>query len=131
MEKPDPCPCGSNSSYKDCCNRYIDGRAQAPTAEALMRSRYTAYTLSDVSYLSATWESNHCPKPLTPDDSQRWIGLKILNVKSGKETDSTGSVEFVAKYKIASRAFRLHEISLFTKQDGHWLYLTGKQLSPL
>lgn len=129
MKKSNQCPCGSDTHYQKCCGRYIDDHAQAPTAEALMRSRYTAYTLPNVNYLSSTWELSHCPKPLALDKTQHWIGLKILNVTLGTETDSTGSVEFIARYKIAGRAFRLHEVSRFIKVEGSWLYVNGEQSS--
>lgn len=111
--------------YQKCCGRYIDGAENAHTAEALMRSRYTAYTLPDVGYLTATWDASFCPKPLTLDDTQRWIGLKIIHVQAGSEIDDAGTVEFVARYKINGRAFRLHETSQFRQRGGRWFYLDG------
>ena len=57
MSKPPPCPCGSALACAECCARHIDGGIAAPSAEALMRSRYTAYTLGRDDYLLATWHA--------------------------------------------------------------------------
>jgi len=74
------CPCGSNKTYPNCCGRYVDGNEPAPTAEALMRSRYTAYTLLREEYLRATW--HHSTRPdsleLATEPSSKWLGLEVF-----------------------------------------------------
>src|SRR5687767_1109085 len=57
---PAGCPCGG-PSLATCCGPYLDGTALPPTAEALMRSRYTAYTLKNEPYLLATWHPSTRP----------------------------------------------------------------------
>jgi SEC-C motif-containing protein len=118
-----PCPCGTPKDYDNCCGAHHAGRA-APTAEALMRSRYSAYALALEPYLQATWHaSTRPPGPLT-DAATRWLGLSI------KRHEMTGAdaaiVEFVARYKIAGRAHRLHEVSRFVRENGRWYYLDGE-----
>ncbi len=90
-----------------------------------MRSRYTAYVLSESGYLLETWDPQTRPAELDFDAAQRWLGLRILRTAAGLETDENGEVEFVARYKVAGRATRLHEISRFRKKDGRWLYVDG------
>ena len=55
MKPATPCPCGSGRAFGACCGPALSGERPAPTAEALMRSRYTAFTLRDTAYLLASW----------------------------------------------------------------------------
>ena len=124
-----PCPCGHAQPYEACCGRYIDHFDQpAPSAEALMRSRYTAYTLKHADYLLATWHPDVRPNQLDLSDSDapvKWLGLDVLNHEAGQPGDLAGIVEFVARYKVNGRAYRLHEISRFDFLDGRWYYRDG------
>lgn len=90
-----------------------------------MRSRYTAYTLNCEDYLLATW--HHSTRPtaleLATSSHYQWLGLAI---KHHEQPDSDrATVEFVARYKINGRAYRLHEISRFVRSQGLWLYVDG------
>ena len=89
-----------------------------------MRSRYTAYVLGDADYLKATWYPDTCPESVELDDV-RWLGLKVRSISGGEADDSEGTVEFVARYKVGGRGFRLHEVSRFLKTSGRWFYLDG------
>ena len=125
-EKPSTlCPCGSNQPYAACCARYVEGNETAPTAEALMRSRYTAYTLLREDYLLATWHSSTRPSSLglAEDTQTKWIGLEV---KRHEQRDADHAiVEFVARYKVHGRAHRLHEVSRFVYEAGRWFYVDG------
>jgi SEC-C motif-containing protein len=90
-----------------------------------MRSRYTAYALGLENYLSKTWHPDTRPASLNlaEDPTIKWLGLQIKHVEITGET--TATVEFVARYKIAGKAERLHEISQFVLVEGCWYYLTG------
>src|SRR4051812_8727706 len=117
------CPCGGNS-YTACCGRFIEQGSVAPTAEDLMRSRYTAYTQGNDAYLRATWYPRTVPEgPLASNDlGMKWLGLEVRrHVPAGDEA----TVEFVARYKIDGRAHRLHEISRFVREEGRWFYVDG------
>lgn len=119
------CPCGSNKKYADCCARYVEVNEPAPTAEALMRSRYTAYTLLREDYLLSTWHASTRPDALglADDVPTKWIGLEV---KRHEHQDADhASVEFVARYKVNGRAHRLHEASRFIREQGRWFYLDG------
>jgi SEC-C motif-containing protein len=124
-EPDDPCPCDGGLPLGRCCGSYISGRLTAPTAEALMRSRYTAYVLRNRDYLLATWDPLTRPKTLDLDADQRWLGLRILRTEGGTRQDDTGEVEFVARFKLAGQATRLHEHSRFRKAGDGWLYVDG------
>ena len=121
------CPCGSGLDFDSCCGQYIDGGRYAPTAEALMRSRYTAYVVGDENYLLASWHSSTRPHQLglEQDTSTKWIGLSIKARGAGTEKDERGVVEFVARYKINGKAHRLHEVSNFQKVNDQWFYVDG------
>lgn len=120
-----PCPCGSGRGYAACCGQFHDG-VTAPDAESLMRSRYSAFVLRRADYLLASWHPDTRPAGLALDavPLPHWLGLAI---KSHVQQDqSRATVEFVARYKLGGRAFRIHEISRFERVDGSWLYLDGK-----
>lgn len=122
------CPCGSGGDYTDCCAPYVSGAAIAPSAEKLMRSRYSAFAKGVSDYLLLSWHPSSRPSRVRLDDEQRWIGLSIKDTEAGGEGDSTGIVEFVARFKINGRGHRLHERSRFEKIDGRWYYLDGDHL---
>jgi len=124
----EPCPCGSGRAGADCCNPFITGTDLPETAEQLMRSRYTAYTRGDATYLSATWHPTTRHQDLEADATLRWLGLKIVATELGGAHDRHGVVEFVARYKIAGRAHRLHERSRFKRHQGRWYYVDGDLL---
>lgn len=120
-----PCPCGSNKQYIDCCGRYLDGNEIPTNAEALMRSRYTAYTLQREDYLLATWHTSTRPATLnlSDDNTTNWVRLEVKNHKQNDMHHAI--VEFVACYKINGRMHKLHEISQFVRVDSRWFYLDG------
>ena len=127
------CPCESGKPYSKCCEVYHLG-APAPTAEALMRSRYSAYALSDqnpalIDYLLQSWHAETRPQNLNlnGDNAAKWLGLHI---KRYHNIDAENAiVEFVARYKPAhnpgGKAERLHETSRFKRIEKHWYYVDG------
>ena len=126
LQKPNTsdCLCGSGKSAESCCHAYHAG-ATAPTAEALMRSRYVAYALGLEPYLLETWHISTRPAELKlNEDPPRWLGLSIKRYEQ-QEID-LATVEFVARYKIGGRAYRLHETSRFVREDGRWFYIDGE-----
>jgi len=120
------CPCGSGRAYAACCGRYHAGplQRQAPSAEALMRSRYSAFVLGLHDYLLATWHSSTRPAALDADPpGLKWLGLEVR--RHVQQNADHASVEFVARSKVGGRAHRLHETSRFVREDGHWYYVDG------
>lgn len=96
----------------------------APTAEALMRSRYSAFVLGERDYLLATWHPDTRPGSLDADPpGLRWLGLDVR--RHTVQDDTHATVEFVARSKLSGRAHRLHETSRFVREDGRWYYLDG------
>jgi SEC-C motif domain protein len=121
------CPCETGLAYDACCGRWHDGprHLQAPTAEALMRSRYAAFALDKLDYLLQTWHPDTRPASLEPNPpGRKWLGLRII--AHAQQDADHATVEFVARSRDAGRATRLHEVSRFVRQDGHWLYLDGE-----
>lgn len=116
------CPCGLPQAYEACCGRYHSGAAAAPTAEALMRSRYSAFVKGDAGYLLRTWHPRTRPRTLDLDPRMRWTGLEILDTSDGSAFHASGTVEFRASY----RGGALHERSRFERVDGAWVYVDGE-----
>jgi SEC-C motif-containing protein len=119
-----PCPCGLAASYSACCGRWHQGplRLQAPTPQALMRSRYSAYVLGLQDYLLDSWHPATRPAAIEPTPpGLRWLGLELRGERLMEADQAT--VEFVARSKLGGRAHRLHETSLFERVDGRWLYV--------
>lgn len=120
------CPCGRPAPYAACCGRWHAGPAhlQAPDAEALMRSRYTAFVLGLTDYLLATWHPRTRPATLEPSEpGLKWLGLEVRRHRAADADHA--EVEFVARSKLGGRAHRLHETSRFVREDGRWLYVDG------
>jgi SEC-C motif-containing protein len=126
------CDCGSGLEYSECCEPYLKGEKHAPTAEALMRSRYTAHVRVMPKYIIDTL----APESRKGVDEKsirewakesEWLGLKILSTKDGQPNDKKGVVEFVATYKTDGKELDHHEVSQFRKdpKQNRWYFVDG------
>lgn len=125
------CPCGSGSSYQECCERFISGKAQPETAEQLMRARYSAYVKSELEFIKRSC----APETLKDYDDEgvktwskqsKWLGLKINSTDKGGPQDKKGKVEFTARYELKGKVLEHHEVSEFRKDDGgRWMFVDG------
>ena len=115
------CPCGLGQAYGECCGPAHRGHAPA-TAEALMRSRYTAFALDDAAYVLASWHPQTRPAGVEPDAQLRWTGLDVLESSGGGLFDAEGVVEFRAHYRDGGRPGEMRERSRFVRHDGQWVY---------
>ncbi|MCO1337993.1 hypothetical protein BJH93_03660 [Kocuria polaris] len=131
IENESRCPCGAGETYGQCCGRFHAGAA-APTAEALMRSRYCAYALLARdpqrfgAYLHATWDPATRPRLAElREPGPEWVRLQVLTTTGGP-FDDAATVEFVALHRDDDGArHRMHELSRFRRDDGRWLYIDG------
>ncbi len=121
------CPCGSGATYGGCCGPLHAGRAAA-SAEALMRSRFSAFALRLPAYLLDTWHPGARPPSVNLDEAIQWRRLQIVDTVAGGPDDETGTVEFRASYRSAEGAGMLHERSRFARVDGAWRYVDGDLL---
>lgn len=121
-----PCPCASGHPYGRCCGPLLAGIRQAATAEALMRSRYTAYCTGDTAYVLRTWHPSTRPPALDANDQPQWCGLSIVRAAEGGRSDDRGMVEFVASALVGNRLCHFGETSRFVKEDGLWFYVGGE-----
>lgn len=124
MDDSNPCPCRRGDVFAECCGPLLVGRP-APSAEALMRSRFTAFALGDTAYLRRSWHPDTRPARLDLDPDRRWLFLEIHAVTGGGPFEQSGTVEFTAHYRDPGGRGRLHEISRFTRVDGAWCYVDG------
>ncbi len=131
-KSPAACPCGG-PSLATCCGPYIEGVALPPTAETLMRSRYSAYSLGIEAYLQATWHASTRPNEpiISSDEKLQWLGLEVksaLRLRQRK-ADNEDFVEFVARFRVNGRGQRLHEVSRFLREPSpegpRWFYVDG------
>lgn len=123
------CPCGSGRRYGACCGALHSGGREARTAEALMRSRYSAYVLRLEAYLLHTWHPDTRPGALDLEhDQTRWMGLSIHGTLAGGPADQTGQVRFTARFRLGMQGHRLDEESRFLRLDGRWVYLDALDL---
>ncbi|MBY4677964.1 YchJ family protein [Marinobacterium arenosum] len=125
------CPCGSDKPFSLCCEPAIEGVKAAATAEALMRSRYTAFSLGAVDYLIETTAA----EKRRPEDaallaeqvqSTLWVGLQVVDTERGAADDDWGAVEFVAHFETGDQRGELRERSNFRKEDNRWYYVDGE-----
>jgi len=127
------CPCGGvpqGVSFGACCGPVLAGERVAATAEALMRSRYTAYAVGDGDHLFRSWHARTRPDDVDPDRRVRWVGLTVLDVVDGREDDAEGVVEFRAEWvSDDDRPVRrgvVAERSRFVRRGGRWVYLDAE-----
>ncbi|OGR16811.1 MAG: hypothetical protein A2X81_19930 [Desulfobacterales bacterium GWB2_56_26] len=121
------CPCGSQLPFAACCRPILEDHRRAETAEALMRSRYSAFVQKHEQHILASWHPRTRPKALNFDDNPVvWLGLEIHESEEGSQSDSSGTVEFTTSYLENGQLCRLREKSQFLKEDGLWLYLRGE-----
>lgn len=125
IDETDRCPCLSGDTYGACCGPLHRGERTAPTAAALMRSRYAAFVTCDADYLRASWHPTTRPATLSLDAETRWLRLDVLHTRAGGPFDADGEVEFRAIARDADGRYELHEVSRFVREDGVWLYLDG------
>lgn len=130
------CHCGSGQTFDVCCAPYIEGRESPPTAEALMRSRYSAYVERAIDYLGETLHPDHrrdWDREATRRwaESAEWQSLKIVATEAGLAGDDEGWVEFVASYKEGEQQHRHHERSRFHTRGGRWYYVEGDVPKPV
>lgn len=123
------CPCGSGTDFDACCRPYLAG-TPAPTAEALMRSRYTAFVRGDMAHVERTFVREEREKFDLAETEEmfggvEWQGLEIVDTSDGGPDDETGIVEFAARFKKDGAALVHRERSTFQREDGKWVYVDG------
>ena len=126
MSRERPCPCGSGRMYPSCCARWHMGsfKLRAPDAETLMRSRYTAYVMDDLTYLRDTWWPDTRPATIEPNPADlKWLGLQVKGVENIDADNAI--VTFVARYRVAGRGMRMQETSRFKRSKSRWYYVDG------
>lgn len=123
------CPCGSGLAFAACCQPFIEGKALPAQAEQLMRSRYVAYVVGDIDYLSRTTDPQ-CLRDFDAAGALLWSqeatfsGLEIVRAE---EEGAKGTVEFKASYERGGEALVHHEVSTFRKQQGRWTFRSGRR----
>lgn len=127
------CPCSSNKNFNECCEPYITGKKEAPTAEAVMRARYSSFATNNIDYIEKTFnpeevsgfnreEVNEWSK------NSKWLGLEIVNTEDGLEKDNEGIVEFKAHYEAGGIKNTHHEVAQFNKIEDRWYFIDGQIL---
>ena len=120
------CPCRKKSetvAYVDCCGPFHSGLRAAATAEALMRSRYSAFALGKPDYLAATWHASTRPDHIGIEPERIWLQLRVVEART--EGDRA-TVEFIARSRLGGAGQALHEVSRFVREAGRWYYVDGK-----
>lgn len=124
------CPCGLKQAYSDCCGVFLSGEGLPGTPEALMRSRYTAYSKADIEYIGSTM-TGPAAHGFNPDDAKAWaehvIWVDLNVVDAPKPEGNRGYVEFIARFIEGNHLHVLHEKSEFLKDNERWFYVDGEQ----
>lgn len=126
MDDAARCPCSSGLPYGECCGPIHAGSVAAPTAQALMRSRFSAFAVGDAAYLFDSWHPSTRPASVDLEEDTRWLRLDILSTSAGGPFDDRGEVAFEARYRTAEgdRGV-LRERSRFVRERGRWYYVDG------
>jgi SEC-C motif-containing protein len=125
------CPCTSGLVFEKCCAPFLSGQRLPETAQALMRSRFTAYAEVRVDYLVQTTAKEKKQEINVAELRQyceniRCISLKIQKTESGGKNDETGTVLFHASLQMNKRRVLHRELSQFVREDGWWVYVSGE-----
>jgi len=119
-----PCACFSGETFGACCGPYLLAAQPPPTAESLMRSRFSAFQLHQADYILQSWDLTTRPKQLGFEkDERRWSSLEIVKTIGGSASDERGVVEFKARYELGEETYLFHEVSRFIRSRGQWVYL--------
>ena len=125
------CPCCSQKEYLECCEVFITYKQLPATPEALMRSRFTAYSQANIDYIVTTMKGL-ASMNFNADTSRKWaqmakwLELQIVKAPSVLPHEKTGYVEFIAHYLLANKKYIIHEISEFYLENDRWYYVDGK-----
>jgi SEC-C motif-containing protein len=138
MSDTNLCPCGSKINIQQCCLPVIQAKQKAQTAEALLRARYTAFTLGEIDFILSSHHSktrNDIKREEIEDWSKtsKWLGLKIVEIEAGKAEDEKGTLLFSAQYHADGKDHDHWEKSFFEKEEGNWKFLDaqGVQVGPI
>lgn len=130
MVEKEQCPCGNDKTFTECCEPILKERKNAETAEQLMRSRYTAFTLGDNEYILKSWAAETRPQSVQTDAASiQWLKLQVDKCHKGGTNDKAGLVTFTASFLSGGHLCKLHEESSFIKEKDIWYYLEGKSES--
>jgi SEC-C motif-containing protein len=130
-ENNNPCPCGSEKPFSKCCEPFLQRREKPKSVRQMVRARYCAYALgagNHREFLARTWHPatlrNVRAAELT-NDNLKWQKLEIIKAE---QRGDRGMVEFRATYKVPGdeKEHVHHELSLFQRMQGVWLYLEGQ-----
>ncbi|MCB9481696.1 MAG: YchJ family protein [Desulfobacteraceae bacterium] len=129
------CSCGSGLDYSQCCEPYIKGNVQPETCEALLRARYTAYTMGELDYIYETihpeQKEQHDSKATKKwADESTWLSFEIIGIKKGQKEDDEGFIEFKVRYRQKLQNITHHEMAYFKKNEGMWYFFDGEPVSP-
>ncbi|CAK7053838.1 MAG: hypothetical protein DELT_01125 [Desulfovibrio sp.] len=124
------CYCGSGTAFAACCEPIINGEKSAPTAETLMRARYSAHAVNAFDFLeesihSTTREKVDREKMEEWSEAVKWEGMEVHSIEAGGEKDEEGKVSFTAKYSVNGYEQELREDAVFARENGEWRYLDG------
>ena len=132
MADKDLCPCGSGKTYAECCEPIIKGSKDAPTAESLMRARYTSYVKHEIDFIINSCEEGEKIAEIDRKATEQWSkestwhGLKILNTQKGQEADDEGLVDCEASDTDKNHLNEIHHEHAYCKTvNGKWLYEVG------
>ncbi|MBC5841765.1 MAG: hypothetical protein K2Y30_13905 [Flavobacteriaceae bacterium] len=118
------CFCGASTPFDLCCEPFISGKNNAPTAEKLMRSRYSAFATHHAAYLVATTHKSERTSTLKEEVLQWAIANQWQKLEIVQATATT--VTFKAYYMDFNRQPQIHhELSTFVQEDGLWYYVDG------
>lgn len=131
MSLTNNCPCGSEKTYKQCCEPY-HRHVNAPTAEALMRSRYSAFCLNHIDYIAQTMRDSaatdfDAAETKAWSASVYWLGLQIIETADDPDDKHHAFVEFIARFMRKDKLQCIHERSEFRCIEGHWYYVAGSK----
>lgn len=121
------CPCGSGNLLGACCGHYHAG-TPAPDAQALMRSRYSAYVLGLVDYLVATTlpaqQAGLDRAAMAAWSAQStWLGLEVESAEVLGGQPEHGFVTFTARWHDQEGDHQHRERSAFVQHAGRWYFI--------
>jgi SEC-C motif domain protein len=128
----DKCHCGANFTFEQCCQPYLSGVKQPPTAESLMRSRYSAFVVEDINYIKDTMTGEMLKnfsydQTLAYAQSVTWQRLNVIASSADDPAATTAWVEFEVYYILNGIEKCLYEYSSFERMENRWFYIDSEK----
>ncbi len=131
LDHMQPCPCGFDAAFRDCCEQIINGTRESQSATELLRARYSAFATGAIDFIISTTHTR-TRREVDPASIREWSETSIwhgLHLLDSKDVDEdTTYISFEAHFSQNGKDVHHRETSLFERDHGKWMFVTGTEM---